>query len=134
MKYVGQDLILRGTKMLKQLASITAVLAVLLSVPGTSLAKCLTFSAFPDNALVLVLKGFTVPVSGACASVVGFTGGTSATTVDIPIRGGACTSSDGSKLSITLTGSNPQGGGNFFSVQRHSLYRQKPVRITNNSW
>src|SRR5689334_9270534 len=99
--------------MSKQLACATAVLAMLLSLPRTSLAKCLTFSAFPNNELVLVLRGFTIPLSGACASVVGFTGGT-LPTVDIPFSGGACTSSDGSKLSITITGSNPEGGGNFF--------------------
>src|SRR5262249_1547247 len=56
---------------------------------------------------------FIVPANGACASVVGFTGGT-LPTVNIPFDGGACTSSDGSKLSITITGSNPEGGGNFF--------------------
>jgi hypothetical protein len=99
--------------MLKHLACVAALLSILLWTPGTLLAKCLNFSAFPNNEVVLVLKGFTGPAKGACASVVGFTAGTTVTT-NIPLSGSACTSSNGSELSITISGSNPQAGGNFF--------------------
>ncbi len=65
------------------------------------------------DSLEAVGRGFAIPGKGKCRAWVGFTGGDAATQ-DVSTSGTGCTSSDGTQLSLTYTGSNPTNGGNIF--------------------
>ena len=80
-------------------------------LPQTSLSKdfCIHFG---QASIVSVARGFTVPKKGTCKPWTGFIGGVAME--NAPTVGTACTSSDGSHLSITYTGSIPTAGGIVF--------------------
>ena len=91
--------------------AVAGVAAVFL-VASAAMAKdyCLTYTGFSVEA---VGRGFKIPAKGKCKSWIGFTGG-SVVTQNVPTSGTGCTSSDGTHVSLTFTGSNPEDGGNIF--------------------
>ena len=97
----------------KPILAALAASALLVLLPGVSLAKdyCVTVPSVPG--VIAVGRGFSVPAKGTCKQWLGFSGGSLATQNN-PTAGAGCTSSDQSHLSLTNTGSIPEGGGGVF--------------------
>lgn len=88
--------------MIRGLTGFAGLAAILLLMPGVLHGDyCLA-----DGAYILVGRGFTIPGKGKCKAFIGFQAGDA----NAPTTGTACTSSDGTTLSFTLSTSYPLRG------------------------
>jgi hypothetical protein len=92
----------------RSLAGIAGLVGSLALAPNVSWADyCLAFPTVPT--FTMVGRGFVIPAKGQCKLWIGFTPSGSSNS---PSAGTACTSSDGSNLSLTIT--TMQSGQVFF--------------------
>jgi hypothetical protein len=101
--------------MRKPKAGIAAVAALAALAPGAASAKNYCLTGFPDPSYSLVGINFKVPGSGKCTQFIGF----NPETANWPTSGTACTSSDGTTLSFTLTTSGVSAP--FFEIDAVTL-------------
>jgi hypothetical protein len=102
----------------KPKAAIVAFATLSVLTPGAALAasaKNYCISGFPDPSYKLVGIDFKVPGQGKCAAFNGF----NPETANWPTSGTACTSSDGTTLSFTLTTSGVSAP--FFEIDAVTL-------------
>ena len=93
----------------KVLIAFAGVAAILLSAIGISHADyCLVDQL--NSSYVLVGRGFTPPLKGACKAFVGFLSGSA----NAPVGGSACTNSTGTTLNFSLTSSHPEIGNSVY--------------------
>jgi hypothetical protein len=104
----------QSSSLCSRLRAVLAGLSILVLVPGVSLAKVKSAQhkskekdyciSFPGHAgFALVGQGFAIPDPGECEPWTGFF----LPNKNSPSAGTACTATDGSDLSITITSSTP---------------------------
>jgi hypothetical protein len=101
--------------MRKPKAGIAALAALAALTPGAAFAKNYCLTGFPDSSYKLVGINFKVPGNGKCAQFIGF----NPIGANWPTSGTACTSSDGTILSFTLTTSGVSAP--FFEIDAVTL-------------
>jgi hypothetical protein len=103
--------------MLKLKAGIVALAALAALTPSAASAKNYCLSGFPDPSYTLVGINFKVPGKGKCSPFNGFN--SEPVNADWPTSGTACTSSDDSTVSFTLTTSGVSAP--FFEIDAVTL-------------
>jgi len=95
----------------KRLAGVPALVLILVLTASTALAGnyCVSLTSGSSTG-EFELEGFSAPGKGKCKSVIGFF----ETDFNEPVSGAVCTSTNGENLTITVSGSALQAGGEGF--------------------